>query len=155
MNGLKILDEKEKNEIISKLNGQFGIEKIDGLIIKRGAERLFLFRGGLMREEIKKLENSVPIERVGVYFAKIVPGENKIRLSIEGTQLLKDQIKRNIFELNDEQVEEWMKGHELNIKTGQNGFLIIKYGENFLGCGKASAEKLSNFIPKSRRLKEH
>ncbi|MCH8325462.1 MAG: hypothetical protein IIB83_02685, partial [Bacteroidetes bacterium] len=65
----------------------------------------------------------------------------------------KNQIKKNIFELNKEQAELWMKGSELNISTGKKGFLIMKYKDNFLGSGKASAEKIGNFIPKSRRLK--
>ena len=47
-----------------------------------------------------------------------------------------------------------MKGHELPIKTGKRGFLIMKHGEDFLGAGKASENKIGNFIPKNRRLKE-
>ena len=61
--------------------------------------------------------------------------------------------KKNIFELNKEQAEEWMKGRELGIKTGKRGFLVMKYKDDFLGTGKASEEKIGNFIPKSRRLK--
>ena len=47
-----------------------------------------------------------------------------------------------------------MKGSELNLKSGMKGFVIIKYKNEFLGTGKASEEKISNFIPKNRRLKE-
>ena len=46
-----------------------------------------------------------------------------------------------------------MMGRELLIKTGKRGFLIMKYNDDFLGTGKASEEKIGNFIPKSRRLK--
>src|SRR3989344_5877423 len=98
-------------------------------------------------------EEITTVERTGIYFAKIVPKENKIRLSIEGTQLLKDQLSKNIFELDQARAVEWMSGKELNIATGQNDFLIIKYKDNFLGTGKATAEKISNYIPKNRRLK--
>jgi len=45
-------------------------------------------------------------------------------------------------------------GRELNIKTGKRDFLIIKHGDDFLGTGKVSEEKIGNFIPKNRRLKE-
>ena len=45
------------------------------------------------------------------------------------------------------------EGQELNIKSGKKDFLVMKYEDNFLGCGKASEEKISNFIPKMRRLK--
>jgi len=47
-----------------------------------------------------------------------------------------------------------MKGQDLQIKTGKRGFFVMKYKDDFLGCGKASQEKIGNFIPKSRRLKK-
>ena len=153
MTFIKILNRQEQKEIEEKLNEQFGIKNIPGIIMKLGEERLFIFSGNLKEKEIKNLERTIPIERVGVYFAKIVPKENSIRLSIEGTQILSNQIKKNILELTKEQMEEWMTGSDLQIKTGKRGFLIIKYQDDFLGCGKASEEKIGNFIPKSRRLK--
>ena len=151
---LKILNKKQKQEIIEKLNEQFEIEEISGKIIMMGKEKLFLFSGSVTDREIKKLEKLTVIERIGVYFAKIDEPTSKLRLSIEGSQILKDQIKKNIFDLNEKEAEEWMKGHELLIKTGKKDFLIIKYKEDYLGSGKASEEKIGNFIPKNRRLRE-
>lgn len=151
MNRLKILNKNEKREIENKLRKQFGIDEVKGIIVRRGEERLFLFSGSFNERQIKKLEDLVTIERIGVYFASMFGGE--IRLSIEGSQILKEQVKQNIFELNKEQAEEWMMGRELLIKTGKREFLIMKYKDDFLGTGKASEEKIGNFIPKSRRLK--
>ena len=151
MNYLKILNQKEKQEIENKLNNRFGVSKISGILVKKGEERLFLFGGDFDIKQIKKLEETVPIERAGVYFAKIIKGE--IRLSIEGIFLFKSQINKNIFQLTEQQFEQWMMGQELNIKTEKKGFLVMKYKDDFLGCGKASAEKISNYVPKSRRLK--
>ena len=153
MNPIKILNKKEKQEIESKLNKQFGIKEISEKIIMKGKEKLFLFSGSFTNEEIKKLEELVVIEKIGVYFAKIDERTEDIRLSIEGSQILKNQIKKNVFEISEELVEQWMKGQELNIKTGKKGFIVIKYKNDFLGTGKASEEKISNFIPKIRRLK--
>ena len=151
---LKIFNKKEKQEIEKKLNEQFGINEIPGQIIMKGKEKLFLFSGSFDNRQIKKLEELTVIERIGAYFAKIDKPTDKIRLSIEGSQILKDQIKKNIFEIPEELLENWMKGQELNIKTKEKGFLIMKYKDNFLGSGKASEEKIGNFIPKNRRLKE-
>lgn len=150
----KIFTEKEKEDFLKKLKGQFGIEKIEGMLLQRGAERVFLYSGEMRKADIINLENNLPVERVGIYFAKIFQPTGEIRLSIEGTQMLKEQIKKNIFELNEEQLDEWMKGRELNLSSGMKGFVIMKYKNDFLGCGKASQEKISNFIPKNRRLKE-
>jgi len=149
---LKILSQKEEKEIEKKLNQQFGIKKVEGIISMRGRERLFIFQGNLDEKQIRELEQTVPVERVGIYFGKFM--DNKIRLSIEGTHLLKEQITKNIFELTKEQLELWMKGNELNIKTGKHDLLIIKHKDDFLGTGKASENKITNFIPKNRRLRE-
>ncbi len=152
-NKIKILNKKEKLEIERKLKKQFGISEIPGIILQRGKERLFLFNGNFSKNEIREIEFTLPLERAGIYFAKIIEKTNEIRLSLEGVQLLKEQISKNIFELNKEQVNQWMHGEELNISTNKRGFLIIKYNKDFLGCGKASENKISNFIPKNRRLK--
>ena len=152
MNYIKILNQKEKGEIKRALNEQFAVDSIPGILAMRGQERIFLFTGNLDEKEIKKLEDCTFIERLGVYFAKIVDG--KIRLSLEGSQVLSAQIKKNILSLDFQQAEEWMKGHELPIKTGNHGFMVIKHKEDFLGTGKASEKKIGNFIPKNRRLRE-
>lgn len=147
-----MLSWKEKQKIEDKLKQQFGIEKIPGLLFKRGKERLFYFKGDIDLKELENIKSICFIERMGIYFAKIINDE--LRLSIEGVQILKNQITKNTFELNDEQTDQWMKGHELNISTGKKGFLIMKSRGDYLGCGKASSEKIGNYIPKNRRLKE-
>lgn len=148
---LKILNKNERKEITEKLIEQFGIKEVEGIMIMMGEERIFLFQGNINEEDIKRIEKIVFIERAGIYFAKIQ--DNQVRLSIEGVQILKNQITKNIFELNDEQAEKWMMGQELDIQTGKRGYLIMKNKDDFLGCGKASEKKIGNFIQKSRRLK--
>lgn len=150
---IKILNKQEKQEIEKQLGERFGIKSVQGMLLKLGQERIYLYSGNLNEKELKKLIVSVPIERLGVYFAKFVSGENQVKLSIEGTHALKNQIKKNIFPLNEQQTEDWMHGRDLDIKTGKRGFLVISYKQDFLGSGKASEFKIGNFIPKSRRLR--
>ena len=45
-------------------------------------------------------------------------------------------------------------GRDKSVKQKLHGFLIMKYKDDLLGTGKASENKITNFIPKSRRLKE-
>lgn len=148
---LKILNTKEKAEIEKKLKENFGIEKINGMIIKMGEEKLFFFSGDFNENDIRKIGEIAFIERIGIYFAKII--QNDIKLSIEGAQILKSQIKKNIIEISKEQAEQWMQGKDLDISTGKKEFVILKHKDDFLGSGKASESKIGNFIPKSRRLK--
>ncbi len=151
MTNIKIFNKNQKQEIANKLKKQFGISVLDGMLVKHGAEKLFLFQGNYIPRQIRKLEKTIPVDKVGIYFGKIQ--NEKIRLSMEGVHILKNQITKNIFELNKEQAEQWMMGQELQIKTGKKEFLIMKYKNDFLGCGKASELKIGNYVPKSRRLK--
>jgi NOL1/NOP2/fmu family ribosome biogenesis protein len=148
---LRKLNESEVKKILEQLNAEFGIKEIPGMLLMRGTERIFIYQGDLTIEEISEIEKTFVIERIGVYFAKEQNGE--YRLSLEGVQMLKDQIKKGIFEMDKKQAEEWMHGSELNVKNDKRQFLIMKYEDYFLGSGKASSEKISNFIPKTRRLK--
>jgi NOL1/NOP2/fmu family ribosome biogenesis protein len=150
---IKFLNKNEKEKLLKKLNEQFGIEEIPFQIAHLGKERIVLFSGYSSEEEIFQIDDVARIEGVGIYFAKIDEKTGDIRLSIEGTQLLKEQITKNIFELTEEQAEQWMMGQELNISTGKKGFLVMKFKNDFLGTGKASENKIGNFVPKSRRLK--
>jgi NOL1/NOP2/fmu family ribosome biogenesis protein len=150
---LKFFDKREKEKLLRQLKEQFGIEKIPWEIAKLGKERIILFSGDISEKEIMNIDRIARIEGIGLYFAKIDEKTKDLRLSIEGVQLMKEQITKNIFELDEKQAEQWMMGQELNIATGKKGFFIMKYKDDFLGTGKISAEKISNFIPKSRRLK--
>ena len=149
---IRLIFGSELKKLTQKLNEQFGINEIPGKVFIRGEGKIFLYTGGYEVHEIEKLSNLTFIERAGTYFAKEVEGE--YRLSIEGSQIFKDQISKNIVELNEGQMKEWMMGREVLIETGLNGFVIIKYLNDFLGTAKASKEKITNFIPKSRRLKD-
>ena len=129
------LGDMAKKAFEEKLNSQFGIKSVKGDLIKIGQERIFLFQGKLNPSQLLELNKNLPVERIGVYFAKeeeSKSGEIKIRLSIEGAQILKDQITKNEFELDEEQTDQWMKGHVLNLKTGKNDFLIITHKEDLL-----------------------
>lgn len=144
-----------KKIILEKLKNQFNVDDIQGIFLKKGADRIFLYQGELNKKQISKLENNFPIERIGIYFGKFVnttKGE-ELRLSIDCSQLISKQATKNIFELSKTQLEDWLQGKELNIESGLNGFILLKYQEDFVGCGKASKEKITNFIPKSRRIK--
>ncbi|HIH52147.1 MAG: hypothetical protein J4472_01310 [DPANN group archaeon] len=149
---IKILEGKERKEILDSLKTQFGIEKFNGTLLQRGKERIFLYEGSFDEEDLKKLEKITFIERAGIYLGKLE--DHKMRLSIEGSQILKNEIKKNIVELDNQEKDIWMMGHEILKKTGLNGFVIMKYKEDLLGTGKASEEKITNFIPKSRRLRD-
>ena len=147
---MKPLTSTDKKRIIEQLNEQFGITDLPYLVIQFGKEKLRLYTGNLSKEELYYLDNEIRIENIGLYFAKYE--DVGIRLTIDGVQLLKSQITKNILELDDNQANQWLKGNDLDIKE-ERGWKILKHKNEFLGCGKSTGERITNFMPKERRIK--
>jgi len=147
---MKIIFGSEKKRITKQLQEQFGIEKITQLLIRFGKEKIRAYSGNLATEELTHLDRILRIETAGLYIAK--QQNDGIRLTIDGVQLFKNQIKKNILELNDKQKQEWLQGHDLDINL-ENTFKIIKHKDKLLGCGKSTGERITNFVPKERRIK--
>jgi len=140
----------QKKKIIQQLNDQFGITSLPYLFLQFGKEKIRIYSGNLAKEDLNNLDKNTRIENMGLYFARIQP--DGIRLTIDGIQLVKDQITKNIMELNDNQAEEWFKGNDLDIKA-ESSFKILKNNNEFIGCGKSTGDRITNFVPKERRIK--
>ena len=130
---MKIIYSSEKKEIIKKLNEQYGISKLPYLLLRFGEDKIRIYSGSLSNDELNTLAANLRIENIGLYFAK--QEKDGIRLTLDGIQVLKEQITKNILELTDKQAEEWLRGFDLDIKTDR-GFKILKNNNEFLGCGK-------------------
>ena len=147
---MKPLPSSQKKKIIQQLNNQFGITDLPYLFLQFGKEKIRVYSGNLAKEDLNSLDKKTRIENIGLYFAKIQP--DGIRLTIDGIQLVKDQITKNILTINDEQAEQWLKGNDLDIKT-EPAFKILKNNNEFLGCGKSTGDRITNFVPKERRVR--
>jgi NOL1/NOP2/fmu family ribosome biogenesis protein len=161
---IKILDKSKKKKFIEKIEN-FGIEKIKYLLIKTGKERIRAFSGNLSNQEIMALWRLFPIEGIGLYIGKEISdkktGRQEARLSIEGLHILKNHIKKNIIEIDENEEEEWFRGKDIELKKEQGEnikeFVGVKSEKtkDFIGTGKISRDKkiLFNFLPKERRIK--
>jgi len=147
---MKPLTSSQKKHIIKQLNQQYGITHLPYLLLKFGKEKIRLYSGNLSKEELLTLDNNLRIENIGLYFAK--QQNDGIRLTLDGLQLIKDQITKNILIINDQQAELWLRGNDLDIQTEQD-FKILKNNEEFIGCGKSTGQRITNFVPKERRIK--
>ena len=147
---MKIIYASEKKHLLKQLNKQFGIEKLPYLLLKFGEDKIRVYSGDLSTEELRVLDANLNIENIGLYFAK--EEKDGIRLTLDGIQIIKEQITKNILELTDQQAEDWLKGKDLDIKADR-GFLILKNNNEFIGCGKSTGERIANFVPKERRIK--
>ena len=147
---MKTLFSSRKKKIIQQLEDQFGITSLPYLFLQFGKDKIRVYSGNLSKENLNNLDKNTRIENMGLYFARIQP--DGIRLTIDGIQLVKDQITKNIMEINNNQAKDWFKGNDLDIKA-ESAFKILKNNNEFIGCGKSTGDRITNFVPKERRIK--
>ena len=147
---MKPIRSSQKRKILKQLNEQFGITNLPYLLLRFGKEKLRAYSGNLSVEELNKLDSTLRIENIGLYFAK--QQIDGLRLTLDSLTLLKPQITKNILEIDNTQAEKWLKGQDLEIKS-DNNFKVLKYQNELIGCGKSTGERITNSIPKERRIK--
>lgn len=149
---MKFIKASEKKRIIEELNERFGIEKIPYLLIETGKEKIRAFSGNLSKNEIIKLNEFANVEIIGIYLLK-KEDERKLRLSFDAVSLFKEQINKNVVEINNEELELWMKGNEIN-KEASEGVVVIKHEDDYLGAGVSTGSRIFNYVPKERRVRK-
>jgi NOL1/NOP2/fmu family ribosome biogenesis protein len=147
----EIMNSKARKHLFNQIKEQWDTE-LDKLkeyvFIRKTSGKIFI-----VNKDVAELEHdlSLRIYSMGNYFGTETP--QGFRLSIEGSQLLGPISHQNIISLNKEQVQEWINGAELELDVKAQGYCIVKYETDFVGCGKYSGSKLLNYVPKSRRIK--
>lgn len=149
---IHFIKSSEKKKILSQLNTQFGIISLPYLLIESGKEKIRAYSGHLSKEEILQLAQLTNIEIIGLYLMR-KESENDIRLTIDATHLLKEQITKNTVSISDQQLQEYLRGQNINIQAPQ-GNIIIKHNEDFIGGAKSNGEKVFNYVSKERRLRK-
>ncbi len=152
MFSLNVLNPQKVKIFVKRLQSQFGIEDTKMfskyLFLKNNKKKVFI-----TTKTEKKDKLHIPrLEKAGIYFATINKDET-LRLSLEGSQFVGKHATKNILELDHSQAENWLKGYDFDISVGSDGYYLLKYKEDFLGCGLIRKNKLFNFLPKTRRLK--
>ena len=146
---LRILNKKEISRILNKLNDQFSINlKIDYGMLRNKDGKIFLVTKDLNKVNLDKLR----INDIGLY---AIREDKEIRLSIEGSQLFGKYASKNIYEINKDEANLWMTGNNIKCDKVYNGFVIIKYKNDFLGSGKYKNNEIINYVPKERWIKQH
>ena len=148
---MKFVKSGEKKRLLKELKERFGIEKLDSwILVETGKKKIRGFTGNMTREEIKELIEISNLELLGTYLVKKETAV--LRLGFDATQILKDKITKNIFEIDDSQLESWMNGNNLDEKI-ERGIYVLRHADDFVGCGISNGEKIINFVPKERRIR--
>jgi len=150
MQQLKILNKKEVKQILAKLKEQWGFSKtLNYTFLRSTKDKIYLVTNDLSKIDLSKLR----IDKIGLYFCKIV-NQKEIRFSIEGSQLIGPYCNKNIIELTESEMKQWLQGFDLDKEVKDvKGFALIKHNNDFLGSGKIIDGKILNYIPKARRIK--
>ena len=108
---VEILDSHKKKDFLKEVS-YLGDFKTNKLFIATGSETVRVYSGHLHVDEVLKIWRNFPIEGLGLYFGKMMidkHGRKEARLSLDALHLMKDQITKNIVELDQEQAEKWLE----------------------------------------------
>lgn len=143
MMDLKVLNSRERKKFWQQLNEQFDCEAEDKAVLSN-KEKIYLVNNDI--HEIPEIK----LYYVGLYFCKIM--KEGLRPTIEGSQLIAKTAKKNILELNNKQINQWVKGEDMEGFDVPDGFYLVKNKEDIYGCCKIKEGRLFNYVPKGRRL---
>ncbi len=127
--------------VLKALKEQFGVEVIPFKLKIMGKGRIYAYFDCF--PEVEEYHS-------GVYLGRIE--RDGVRLSIEGCYLLKDRIKRNVKEVSYDEMLKWLRGEDIEGK--EKGYVVLRWNDYFLGCGKGNGKIIRNFVPKERRIRE-
>ena len=144
---MKEAEPSEKEDIFRLLIQQFGIdtsciENFRFFISPNG--RIFI----LSCSEYPEIKDKY---FMGCYFGR--KERDGLRLSIEGSQMVGMHAKKGIVEVTREEFEKWMSGQDIS-RENIHGYVILKWGNLILGCGKGNGRYIKNWIPRDRRVSE-
>ena len=124
----KVLNTREVKKILNWLKKHYGIKelKIDKAFLKSTKDKIYLISRKISELEAKNLR----INLIGMYFAK--EEKNGIRLSIEGSQIIGPEATKNVIQLDEQQISDWIKGKDIEYNARVEGFVIIKHVQKTL-----------------------
>ena len=155
------MNKKQIKPVLEAIKTQWNADiKLDYAFLQNEKGKVFIINKEFADIDLEKLN----INSLGLYLGFIK--NNRLRLSIEGSQLVGPKAKKNIIELTDSQIQDWLKGEDIETNNKSEEFVLIKNNKDFFGTGKIKPHEvvpktkgfraegyILNFIPKGRRLK--
>lgn len=149
---MRIFNRKQIKEVQELANKTYdaNLELVEFAMLSTSKkEKLWVTNRGILENDFKPMR----LNSVGVYFGRIHHG--KLRLSIEGAQMVGKTAKKNVAEITKEQVWDFIRGFDVSTETEsleENAYVLVKNNEDILGIAKYVSGTLENILPKSRKL---
>lgn len=96
----------------------------------------------------KKLIDKPPVVAPGILVARV---SETIKPTSNFIQLFGRLASRNVVRLNREQARNFAMGSDLDVPPGSDGYVIVSYGKEPLGCGLLKGREIKNLLPKAKR----
>ncbi|MCS7142606.1 MAG: hypothetical protein NZ920_02245 [Aigarchaeota archaeon] len=147
------LSQRELRSLEGELKRCYGIESLpkDLVFLAAGERKL-----KVSRVEVLEFSRTIRgVVNVGLYVVKMTRDGSS--LSLEGSQLFGESIKKNLIELSESEVSAWMTGGPI-IRTdlGDVTYVIAKFKNLYLGSGRVGRDgRVYPQIPKWRRVPEN
>lgn len=142
---LKAMNRKELKKLNEIVKEQFGSEfPLENFIYYINRKR----KVWMVSRDFEKIDiTGLKVHIVGIYIGTFE--KDGFRLSIEGAQILKP--KKGVISLNEKEAWEFVRGYDIE-KCCKGNYIVLKFGEDILGCGKCKEGKILNYVPKARRI---
>ncbi|HDQ59587.1 MAG TPA: hypothetical protein ENN30_00155 [Candidatus Woesearchaeota archaeon] len=149
---MKILSKKEIKKIEDQIESVYGSDKVlTGFVVLSTSKEGKIW---ITNTDALKLDlSSLRVNAVGLYFCRLDKG--KLRLSIEGAQIIAQTANKNIAEISHDSVWDYLRGFDITTETknlDENTYVLVKHKEDILGIAKHIDGKLHSVLPKSRKL---
>ena len=145
---MRFLNARERKRLIELLREQYGFDKRpDYVFLLSEKNRIYIINSEIRRLDFDRLN----VNTIGLYFGEV--HDNEIRLSIEGSQIVGPHADRNVIEVNAKDAREWMRGEDIHYDYPSKKFVIIRCGNDYMGCGRAKGNRILNHVPKTRRIR--
>jgi len=142
------LDHRELEELAGLVERQFGfsLDKKMKYFAKgeKEGKKIFLFTGNWKPET----ENRIPIEWAGLHFGTIIG--DTFQPSLDGAFLMQ-KAGKNILQANRQEVEELMKGNEIE-NSGRHAGVVILRHKDLVCVGVAKEGEIASLTSKSRLI---
>ncbi len=140
-------------EFLKYLEERFGIEKsaFSGFSFHETTDKIYIMSGDIPSKDL----NGLRIVQTGIVAGRIFDKGGKFKPTTNLLQIFGKFASKNMVELNEKEKEDYVRGLDIENKVSEgveNGFVIVKFGKDVLGCGIYVDGQIKNQIPKSRRL---
>ncbi len=136
---------EDRSQVISLWSERFGIpeEAFSGYSFYRMAQNIWAFRGPPLPR--------MSFETVGL---RIISLKDKLwKPTTSAIQVFGVTATKNVVSLGEREAREFLAGGTLEVSADvEPGYVVVRSGEDILGCGLYSRGRLISQVPKDRRL---